>query len=38
MAVGEHTAEVFGGRDQSVSQVMTQLPHTGDLSETVVCN
>ena len=35
MAVDEQTAEVFGG---SVSQVMTQLPHAGDLSERVVCN
>ena len=34
----EQTAETSAGRDQSVSQVMTQAPHAGDLSETVVCN
>ena len=38
LAVGEQTAETSAGKDQSVSQVMTQVPHAGDLSETAVCN
>ena len=38
VAVDEQTAEASAGRDQSVSQVMTQVPHAGDLSERVVCN
>ena len=38
VAVDERAAETTAGKDQSVSQVMTQLPHAGDLSETVVCN
>ena len=38
VAIDKQTAEVFAGRDQSVPQVMTQLPHAGDLSEIVVCN
>ena len=45
VAVDEQAAEIFGGgvktsagSDQSVPQVMTQLSHAGDLSETVVCN
>ena len=38
VAVDEQAAETSAGRDQSVSQVMTQLPHAGDLSETVLYN
>ena len=38
VADDKQTAKTSAGRDQSVTQVMTQVPHAGDLSETVVCN
>ena len=34
----EQTAKITAGGNESVPQVMTQLPHAGDLSATVVYN